>query len=367
MKVNLYTANVKFKGKRYSKSYRLSTGDIIVELYEYQKSYDEYVQPLISYYSENEQVLARALNVKDIIKKGEYIMGIFGGEEKRGKETYAGLVVVSESYDKDMDKCILRLYRMDSSIDAPHDLFEKYDCGIFNLIYRGCIHPFNISCIYRVLLSKGGSENLKKFLQEVLILNEDRLAEDNVRKLEILIKEVVQPREPKFLDKGMNYVIYRGKRTFSAIAFKPKENNYILDSSVASIDCSDEEDKAYFYAAVLNYLAYKAIQLRRPFIRDQYARPIRAIIGAELTWNIVSERDEKLAQDIVKLSKELHIKASERFRDKKYSQERQAFNDLESIGEFQKLILLLDNYISKYVGHKQLEDALSWVAGLKTS
>jgi len=212
------------------------------------------------------------------------------------------------------------------------------------------------------LLSKKGNEGLRGFLKAVLILNENELSVEDKKKLEKLIEEVVQPQQLKTLTKNQYYVIYRCQRTFTSSAFNPTDDLYIAESHLAYIDC-DEEDKAYFYAAVLNYLAYKAIKLKRPFVRDQFARPIKALIGAELTWRNFIEREPKSLSTIVKLSKILHNKVPKMFGNKKYRQERTAFKDLEGVNEFKKLVIILDSYVQKYVGKEQLEDALSWVTG----
>lgn len=362
MKIKLYVAKVNFQGK-YSKSLKLSTGDVSVELEEYDKKYVEYIQPLIAYYSSNDSLLVGTLQVKDIIKKGEYIMGIFGGEEKKGKEVYAGLVVTDMKFNNVSMEYRIKLYRMDNYVKVPLNIFKQYSCKIYKLIYRGCIHPFNISCTYDIVLSKQGKEKLKKFLNQILLLNEDRLSSDDRRKLEKLREEVIQPDTLKTLVIGKYYVVYRCQRTFSASAFIPKLSSFIVESHLAYIDCGNEEFKAYFYAAALNYLAYKAIKLGKAFVRDQFARPIYALVGAELTWKNFMERESDALNKIVKLSKTLHEIVPRLFGNRSYRQERSAFKDLESLKEFRELVSLFDKYIESYVGKEQFEDALSWVTG----
>ena len=289
MKTRLYVGRVKYSGK-YLKSFKLSTRDLFVELKEYDKKYEEYVQPLIAYYAGADEILVSTLQVKNIVKKGEYIMGIFGGEEKKGKETYAGLVVTDKKYDPILDRLYIKLYRMNEFIEVSTRIFNKYRCNIYKLIYRGCVHPFIVSCIYDILLSRKGKDSLKEFIKSIIIENENRLLETEKRKLEILQKELIQPDYIKTLIPKRYYVIYRCQRTFSAVVFSPNTDSFIVESHLAYIDCDNEADKAYFYAAALNYLAYKAIQLKRSFIRDQFARPIKALIGAELTWKNFVER-----------------------------------------------------------------------------
>ncbi|MEM4775988.1 MAG: hypothetical protein QXZ55_02190, partial [Pyrobaculum sp.] len=70
---------------------------------------------------------------------------------------------------------------------------------------------------------------------------------------------------------------------------------------IGYIVCSSDE-QAYYYAAVLNYLAYKVMEYGRTFIRHQSVRPLIAIITAGLSWKNVSD---EIKQKVVQLSKQL--------------------------------------------------------------
>ena len=357
MDVKLYRAKVEY-GKSYSKSLKLSTGDISITLEEYPKSYEEYVQPLKAYFSEDSSEIAKLLGVRKVVRKGEYIMGIFGGEKKKGKKEYAGLVTTSCSYDEVSKVWHVKLYRLDKHVEIPDSVMDKYGVRFYKLIYRGDVHPFSIAKFYNILLSgsKDGNKKLKDFIKEVIVLNQSRLSKDEIDKLNTLADEVIQPAGLQTLQKDKYYVIYRGKRTFSACVFKSPSDEYVVDSSLSYIDCGDEKSRAYFYTATLNYLAYKAIEAGRSFVRDQYGKPIQALIAAELTWDVFKERsgEGKLAE-VVALSEALHTKVSK----KDYKVEKAAFRELKNIEEFRQLVGLFDEYVKQ--NNVDLGSALSLV------
>ena len=103
------------------------------------------------------------------------------------------------------------------------------------------------------------------------------------------------------------YAVYRCDRAFTLSICKPVDN-LIIDSHTSCIECRDE-DAAYYYVAVLNYLAYTVVNTGRAFIRHQFARPLLAAYTAGLSWNDI---DDEAKWKIVNLSKRLHKKAPSR-------------------------------------------------------
>jgi len=65
------------------------------------------------------------------------------------------------------------------------------------------------------------------------------------------------------------------------------------------------EDIAYYYATILNYLAYKVVEFKRVFNRTQYAKPLLATHFASLSWR---DMKDDVRKRIVELSKTLHDK-----------------------------------------------------------
>jgi hypothetical protein len=162
------------------------------------------------------------------------------------------------------------------------------------IVYRGLIRPFSFDNPLPVLLSAEGEKELKEFLQEVLAVNEHSLPHEDSDKLEKLILEVKQPKLSP-LNRTEWYTVYRCQRTFTACVVGPTtfpSEDLLFDSHVSGIVCKSEK-QAYYYAAVLNWLAFKVVDAKRTFIRDQFAKPLDAIVHLGLSWNEVDKREER--------------------------------------------------------------------------
>jgi len=346
----LYVINVDMKGTRYDKSLSLKKMRDFLKISPYEKSYEAYIKPSIIYFSTDLGELAQKLNVLTIVPKGLYIMGIYGGEKKRGKEEYAGLIIEDYSLGKDIFK--FRLYNTKRELEVPPELLEKYGVNIYRMIYVGEMNPFKLKKHLDIILSKHREDKLKEFLNESLNINERRILSDDDKKIRKLINELKQPSIIQTLNKEHHYAIYRAKRCFTAFTYKPSEDNIIVREDVGYLEC-DTENIAYYYSAVLNYLAYKVIEFGRSFIRNLSAKPLFAIYFAGLSYDSV--RDD-VREKVVELSKVLHEKAS----DKEFSDQSTALEDLyDNVSEFRELVKILDSVVDR----GKLEEALDMVSG----
>jgi hypothetical protein len=345
----LYVVKLKIpKDKKYSKS--LSFEDIkeFLEVRSCDKNYENYIKPGLFYFTEDLNVLAKELGVDRIVPMGLFIRGIYGGERKKGEEEYAGLIVLEHSVEGIMFK--LRLYNTKDTLIIPVDYLKKYGVKIYKMIYGGEINPFKINKHLDIVLSERGENALKKFLEEALKLNERNISMETNSRVKKLIDEVRQPTIIKPLDIGRYYVVYRCDRAFTGSIYKPSADS-IVHSNAAYLECRDE-NIAYYYVAVLNYLAYAVVATKRTFIRHQWARPLLAIYIAGLSWNSMNEGTRNR---IVELSKTLHEKAP----SKKYVNQRIALKDIAQLSEFRELVKTIDSKISK----ESLEEALNMVSG----
>jgi len=152
----------------------------------------------------------------------------------------------------------------------------------------------------RVILSDKGEEDLKEFLRQL----KDRVSSEDKSLIERLINEVKIGKLLKFNPKKW-YVIYRGQRSFASVVIKG-DTNLKTDHHVVILETSTPE-VAYYYSGVLNYLVSK---VEKGFIRDQFARPLLAIIRAGLEW-----RAEDWQYEIAELSKELHKLAEKEYKN----------------------------------------------------
>jgi hypothetical protein len=278
---------------------------------------------------------------------GLYIRGIYGGEVKKGEKKYAGLVL--EEYRQDSVKLEFKLHGARDMLVVPVDLLRKYGVKIYKMIYMGEINPFKLRKYLNTILSQQSENCLKQFLREALKLNLRNISKDAFSKVEGLINELKQPSNIRTLNMNKHYVIYRRIRAFTASAFKPIADNFIIKDEVGYVECRDEPT-AYYYVAVLNYLAFKVIEYKRTFIRTQYARPLFAIS------RIVEDVDYETKKKVIELSKKLHEKAPH----EEYSNQKVALRNIALSPEFKELVKILDSKISK----EKLEEALNMVSAI---
>ena len=349
-KDELYVVKLKaLSGREYSKKMSLDEIKDYLEIVAYNKTYNEYVRPGLIYFTESLSALASELGIDKIVPKGSYIMGIYGGEKKKREEEYAGLVLLEHSVEGGMFK--FKLYNTKDTLVVPDSYLKKYGVKVYRMIYVGEINPFRINRYLNIILSAQGETALKEFLGEALRLNERNISAETLNKVRKLIEELRQPPMVKPLSKDKYYVVYRSIRAFTASVSVPIENG-IAESNVSYIE-TRSEDVAYYYAAILNYLAYTVLRSGRTFNRDQYARPLLTVHIAGLSWNSVDENSRKR---IAELSRRLHEKAPA----KEYSNQRIALQEVAGLPEFKELVEILDAKVDK----AKLSDALSIVSGL---
>jgi hypothetical protein len=345
----LYTVKLNMpKELRYSKDLSLDEIREFLIINPYGKGYDKYIEPGLLYFTEDIDELKRGLGVNEIAPMGLYIRGIYGGEEKKGQPKYAGLAL--EQYSIVRRVFTFKLFNTKNVLQVPLYLMKSYSVGIYRMAYEGEINPFRLNKYIDVLLSQKGEQSLKQFLKEALELNSRNISDDTQKKVEGLINELKQPDSIRTLNSNKYYVVYRCDRAFTACVIKPEGDNVLVESHVSYVEC-ENEDMAYYYSAVLNYLAFKVIELKRGFNRHQFARPLLAIYIAGLSWN---DLDEETRMNVVKLSGMLHNKAPQ----KKYSNQRVALNDISKLNEFHKLKSILDSKVDK----ERLEEALKLVS-----
>jgi len=346
----LYVARLRLpKGQRHSRSLSLAEIEGYLDVTGYGKSYEEYVNLALLTFTEDLDALKEKLCVLKIHPMGLFIRGIYGGEEKKGAKKYAGLALID--YSQDSVSFEFKLYNTEKTLVVPLDLLKYYGVRVFKMLYVGEVNPFRIIRYINVLLSERGEEKLKQFLREALELNKRNISPETQKKIEGLIAELQQPDEIKPLDVNRYYTVFRSDRVFTACALKPEDENIIVHSQVGFIE-SESEKKAYYYAAIFNYLAFKAVEHGRAFIRHQFRKAPIAVYVAGLSWCTM---DDSVREEVVKLSKELHRKAPK----KEYPNQRVALKDIARLPEFRELVEMLDSKVNR----EKLEEALNIVSG----
>jgi len=341
----LYTVKLNMPEKlRYSKDLGLDEIRGFLIINPYGKGYDKYIEPGLLCFMEDIDELKRGLGVNKIALMGLYIMGIYGGKEERGQSKYAGLALEQYSISRAVFR--FKLFNTKDELIVPLDLMERYGVSIYKMVYEGEINPFRLNKYINILLSRRGEQSLKQFLKDALDLNSCKISENTQKNVEGLINELKQPDSIKTLNPNKYYVVYRRHRAFTACVIKPEEDNILVESHVSYVEC-DNEDMAYYYSAMLNYLAFKVIELKRGFNRSHSARLLLAVLIAGLSWN---DLDEGTRRVVVELSRTLHSKVPR----EEYGNQRVALKVVLELNEFRKLKSILDSKVDK----ERLEEAL---------
>lgn len=294
-------------------------------------SYEDYVKPGLTYFSEvSPSELAERLGVRAVVATGNFIMGLRGGERGRG-EPHAGLIL--EYFEESGNVAKLRLYNTSAILDAPKGLLEKYGVRAYGLIYVGEIYPFYVRRIHRVLLSDSGEVALRAFLVELLERNAGRAHGADAERVRRLAAELKQDSPPRALAPGAFYVAYRADTAFVAAALRAGEG-HVIESHVSALECEGAE-QAHYYAAVLNYLAYRVATAGRAFNRHQFARPLLAALLLGLGWGDVPAG---VREEVARLARELSAKLPRA----RFANRLQALEYAARYPEFRRIVSLLD-------------------------
>ncbi|MEM2582593.1 MAG: hypothetical protein QXD09_07345 [Candidatus Caldarchaeum sp.] len=293
-------------------------------------SYEDYIRPEMLWATENSEKIASALDVIKVVPKGGYIMGLLGGEKKKGKIKYAGLVL--EQYSINGDMAYLKLTGLSKPYQAPIQLMKHYGVNIYKVYYRGLINPFKCKP-YEIILSEK-EVSLKDFLRALVNFNKQGMTADDRKKIEGLINELKVSLDA--FDRNAAYTLYRCNRAFTAAVPEDLERA-VSESHVVYIQCKSVE-QAYYYTAALNYLAYKVVERKRAFIRDQFAKPLIAVIVAGLAWKDVPE---DLRSEVSNISQCL----SKRLQWRPYPDQRKALEETAQTEEFKRIMKLFDKQV----------------------
>lgn len=356
-RIRCHSMNVKWKGN-YSKAMHLSDVECTIEE---EENYQDYIEKVMVYAKITSKAVKEKLDVEEVAPMGDYVRGLFGGEKKKGSKKYAGLVFdVLGEYDKTAGQYTIKLSGIKTSVRIPKYFLDPY---WKKLIYRGEVFPFDFNYPYNILLSSEGEDKLREFLRNHIVGN---VSEEDKIKVKLLMEEFKQPRKLMLLGKNMHYVVYRCTRNFASFVLSPKDIQEISEEGVYGIviesHCSfmslDNRLKAYYYSAILNYLAYKVIQREGAFERDQFLRPLIAIIHANLGW-----KGKEWQLKVAELGKKLHQEAPKCFEGfiRKGMMIERCFRRLETCNKAKELFSSLRKTVDENVDKKRLYESLELV------
>ena len=347
--------NVEFQ-REYSKALHLSEVKCSVVV---NGNYEDYIRKARLYTKTPTKEIRDKLGVSEVFPKGDYIMGLFGGIKKKGARNYAGLVFEVVDFDRLTGQYIIRLSGTDTPLKMPQPYLKPF---WKKLIYEGMIYPFYLHDVYNVLLSSEGKEKTEMFLRNFVL---SRMSGEDREKVKTLLEEFSQPLKLKELEEKY-YVIYRCIRNFVSFVISPKDirelTPLIVESHCSLISLEDEQ-QAYYYSSLLNYLAYKVIENKGAFIRNQFLRPLMAIAELDIEWS-----GEKWQLKVAELSRKLQQEAPKCYKGfiKRGMRVDRCFERLKSCNETKSLFMELIDTIDKAVNKNKLMDALSFVCKLKS-
>ncbi len=362
-KILCYSMRIKCRDE-YTKALHLS--EIKYEV-KRELNYRSYIKKVELYIQATHEMLKKRLRIKEVMPMGEYVRGLFGGKKKKGAKKYAGLVFEIINVDETSGQYSIRLNNTRSTVKIPEYFLSPYWKRI---IYPAEVFPFHLNNVYNILLSQKGANDLKEFLERHIQRNISE--EEDREKVNSLIDELKQPEALKLL-KPVDvkyYVIYRRIRTFVSFVLTANDINILTEEGKKGIVIYDvcayismnNETQAYYYSALINYLVYKVLEKGGAFERNQYLRPLIAILNANLEWK-AKEWQVKIAE----LGKELHNSTSLCFKNfiKKGMRVEECFKRLKKCSETKKLFENLINTFDQNVNKKKLYDSLKFVCKLR--
>ena len=347
--------NVEFE-REYSKALHLSEVKCSVVV---NGNYEDYIRKARLYTETPTKEIRDKLGVSEVFPMGDYIRGLFGGIKKKGARNYAGLVFEVVDFDRLSGQYIIRLSGTDTPLKMPQPYLKPF---WKKLIYEGMIYPFYLHDVYNVLLSSEGKEKTEMFLRNFVL---SRMSGEDREKVKTLLEEFSQPLKLKELEEKY-YVIYRCIRNFVSFVISPKDirelTPLIVESHCSLISLEDEQ-QAYYYSSLLNYLAYKVIENKGAFIRNQFLRPLMAIAELDIEWS-----SEKWQLKVAELSRKLQQEAPKCYKGfiKRGMRVDRCFERLKSCNETKSLFMELIDTIDKAVNKNKLMDALRFVCKLKS-
>jgi hypothetical protein len=276
------------------------------------ENYTDAIKSLLEYFSGSSDLVG----VNKIARQGVLLRPQFSGHRKKYESVAIGLAISILHHDpirgtfkgKPLNYDELKIaYGYDDVVfEVPQSTLLDNSSWFLELSQ---VYPFSITRVFKVLYNSNKAY-LKNFLNNVYKHYEKALYE-TLKHLKVPPKPNLSSSNLKGKDRYI--VVYRCQRSFVSTVLTPtiiREmfttgiNRLIISNTLAYL-ITREEDVAYYYATVLNYLVNAVKRFNGSFILNQYGRPINAIKTANLEWN-----EEEWQFKVAELSK----KTSEKVR-----------------------------------------------------
>jgi len=296
---------VKFH-KRFGKDSHLEPTYIDIE---YSQSYKDYIQPVMEYFGSSSIIAG----IDKAYLEGTIVSPAFtGGPTTSRRKLVVPLVFTIRGFDKTSGKYIIAPYSIEEIVakinyKGPSTIEYEGDITRFLawFLTLSAIYPFTIVRFFKIPYHPGGKEELINLLRSLYGVF-GVLLENTLSTLKPLKIDIPCNRADKY------YVVYRCQRAFASSVLDPTllrelcplGNGLIIDHHVSYLE-TNNEDVAYYYSAILNYMIYKVkTNNLGAFEHNQFGRPLKAIREAGLEWKALEWQKE-----IAKLSKCVHREA----------------------------------------------------------
>ena len=276
------------------------------------EKYTDAIKPLLEYFSSSSELIG----IERVLRQGDLLRPQFSGHRKKYEDVAIGLAISIVHHD-----VVRGIFRgRPLNVDELKKVYG-YDDVVFevaqeNLLNNASwflelsqVYPFSIVRVFKVLYNPNivalqvllkavygkYGKALSKTLKHLKVPSKPTLSRDEVERRDVYI------------------VMYRCQRSFVAAVLTPaiiREmfvtgiDKLIISNTLAYLITRDE-NIAYYYATVLNYLVHAVKMLKGSFILNQYGRPVEAIRVANLEWG-EEEWQFKVAELSRKASEKAH-------------------------------------------------------------
>jgi len=276
----------------------------------YKGTYNDFIKQVTDYFSSAGSSLD---GVEIIYRQGAEIRPQFTGHKKSFEIPAIGLAISIVSYDKTRDefKCkplnadeVKLAYKYEEDIAFKVVKDDLYN-NIAWFIDLSQVYPFSIVRLFKILYNEN-MEKLITFLKS-MYGKYDKALNETIKHLKVPSKPSISMEDVN--DEDTFIILYRCQRTFVSSVLKPEilreafstGINKLIISNTVSYMLTYDEDVAFYYSMILNYLVYRAKMLGGKFILNQYGRPVEVIKNADLEW-----RNKDWQIEVANLSKEIH-------------------------------------------------------------
>ncbi|MFP3144865.1 MAG: hypothetical protein RXQ93_07635 [Caldisphaera sp.] len=279
----------------------------------YKGTYNDFIKQVTDYFSSARSSLDR---VEIIYRQGAEIRPQFKGHKKSFEKPAIGLAISIVSYDKTRDELKFKSLNADEvklAYKYEEDIaFKVVKDDLYNniawFIDLSQVYPFSIVRLFKILYNEN-MEKLITFLKSMYGKYGEALNE-TIKHLKVPSKPSISMEDVK--DEDVFIILYRCQRTFVSSVLTPgilREAfstgiNKLIISNTVSYMLTYDEDVAFYYSMILNYLVYRAKMLGGKFILNQYGRPVEVIKNTDLEW-----RNKDWQIKVAELSKNIHKEA----------------------------------------------------------